>query len=73
MPAAIKMILERNGKAMRAADITAALVAAGFKTEAKNGLLPSVLSALGRREDLFKKVRRGIYKLVQPAQQNTEA
>ena len=67
VPDAIKAVLENRGRAMRARDITAALLAAGFKTESKNGLLPSVLSALGRRDDLFKKIRRGTYKLVTPA------
>jgi hypothetical protein len=28
-------------------------------------LLPSVLSALGRREDLFENVSRGVYRLRQ--------
>jgi hypothetical protein len=68
VPEAVRTILERHGKPMRARDIVLALQAAGFKTESKRGLLPGVLSALGRREDLFKKIRRGTYKLVAPAQ-----
>jgi hypothetical protein len=68
VPEAVKAVLEKRGKPMRARDVVLALEAAGFKTESKRGLLPSVLSALGRREDLFKKVRRGTYKLITAAQ-----
>ena len=63
LPEAIKAVLMSKGKAMRARDIAATLTSNGYGKETKNGLLPSVLSALGRREDLFRKVKRGIYRL----------
>ena len=72
VPEAVREVLEKHGKAMRARDVVLALTSAGFKTESKRGLLPGVLSALNRREDLFKKVRRGVYKLIATPQQNPE-
>ena len=64
----MKAILEKNGKPMRAKDVVLALAATGFTNTSKRGLLPSVLWALNRREDWFKKVRRGVYRLVVPPQ-----
>lgn len=63
LPEAIKAVLTNAGKSLRAKDISEALEKAGYGKGAKNGLGPSVLSALGRREDLFRKVRRGVYRL----------
>ncbi len=58
LPEAIKAILAQSGKPMRARDIAAELNKRGYRSK-----LPSVLSALCRRHDLFKKTKRGIYKL----------
>jgi len=63
LPEAIKVVLTSAGKAMRARDIADSLTQSGYGKDKKNGLLPSVLSALGRRNDLFRKVKRGIYRL----------
>ena len=68
VPEVVKAILEKSGKAMRAKDVVLALQATGFTNTSKRGLLPSVLSALTRREDWFKKVKRGTYKLIAPVQ-----
>ncbi len=63
LPDAIKIILHYFDKPMRARDIAEKLKDKGYKSTSKSGLLPSVNSALKRRDDLFKKTKRGIYKL----------
>ena len=62
LPEAIKAALQASGRPMRAKDIARQLVQNGYTSKAKHGLLPSVLSALGRRGDLFEKTARGIYR-----------
>ena len=56
---------ERGGKAMQASEITRGLHQQGVETTSKNGLLPMVLSSLSRRKDVFRKVARGRYRLIQ--------
>ena len=63
LPDAIATILRERGHRMRARDIASELHRKGCRSKAKNGLLPSVLSALGRRTDLFHNVQRGVYEL----------
>ena len=63
MPEAIRALLEEAGGPMRAKDIAQRLLRKGYTSSAKHGLLPSVLSALGRRGDLFENVSRGVYRL----------
>lgn len=72
LPEAIAEVLRKNGKPMRARDIAETLLENGYESEAKHGLLPSVLSALGRRQDLFVKVHRGVYSLRYSAEQQRE-
>ena len=55
--------LREHGQSMRARDITRVLVKRGVKTNSKRGLLPMVVSTLRRRQDLFVRVERGIYKI----------
>lgn len=50
-------------KGMRAADITGILTSLGVTSDSAKGLLPSVISALRRRGDLFEPVSRGVYRL----------
>lgn len=59
----ISALLREHGKSMRACDIARALQSRGVTTTSKNGLLPMVLSALSRRKQLFRKIKRGTYKL----------
>jgi len=63
LPDAIRAVLEAAGKALRAQEIARRVQQGGYETSAKKGLLPNVLGALCRREDLFKRVRRGVYAL----------
>ena len=67
LPEAVKSVLQETGEPMRAKDIAQQLVRKGYRSSAKHGLLPSVLSALGRRDDLFENVSRGVYRLRQTA------
>lgn len=56
-------LLQEKGKPMRGRDIARELGNRGVTTTAKGGLLPMVLSAIRRRSDVFKRVRRGTYTL----------
>jgi len=67
LPEAIQAVLQESAGPMRARDIAQRLVRNGYTSKAKHGLLPSVLSALGRRDDLFENVSRGVYRLKRAA------
>ena len=61
----IVTLLKERGQTMRAADIARELVDRGATTTAKKGMLPMVLSSLSRRRNLFQKVGRGQYRLLE--------
>ena len=61
----IVALLEENGQTMRAADIARELLRRGATTTAKRGMLPMVVSSLSRRKNVFQKVARGEYTLIQ--------
>jgi len=56
-------VLRDKGKPMRARDITKILEANGERSGGKTSLLALVLSALRRRQDLFERTGRGVYRL----------
>ena len=61
----IAKLLQERGQTMRAADIARELVDRGATTTAKGGMLPIVLSSLSRRKNVFRKVGRGQYRLLE--------
>jgi hypothetical protein len=65
LPEAIAAVLQTHGSPMRARDIAQALEQGGIQSESERGLLPSVLSTLGRKTDLFRRLHRGVYGLVE--------
>lgn len=65
--------LREAGRPMRAADIASVLRAQGISSNSKAGILPSLISALRRRADLFRKVRRGVYTLVTKESEGDES
>jgi len=56
-------VLRAAGKPLRARDISNQLERQGVTSKGKTSLLALVISAMRRREDLFKRVRRGVYAL----------
>ncbi len=58
-------VLKDSGETMRASNIARELTKRGATTTAKGGMLPMVISSLSRRKNLFHKVARGQYKLIQ--------
>ena len=66
-------VLEQSGEPMRATDIARALQRRGVSTASDKGLVPQVISALRRRPDLFRRVRRGVYALSKAAEQPAPA
>ena len=59
----IKAVLAENGGSMHVKDIYEKLKAMGITTDAKAGLAASIANALFRRDDIFQRVRRGMYRL----------
>lgn len=59
----IYAVLSEHPGTMRPRDIAEAVEKRGVTTRSKKGLLPMVLSTLGRRKDLFDKPERGLYRL----------
>ncbi|SRR6266478_5781090 len=66
LPERIGAVIQAAEEPMRARDIVVELEKRGVRTDSPKGLLPSVLSALNRRSDLFRRVDRGTYTLVNP-------
>lgn len=62
MPDKLRVLLV-GVESMRASEIARQLEAAGVTSDSKKGLLPSVISALRRRDDLFESPERGVYRL----------
>ncbi|MSR56982.1 MAG: hypothetical protein EXS05_04845 [Planctomycetaceae bacterium] len=62
MPDKVKIILT-GVESMKASEIAKVLADNGMKSTAKKGLLPTVISALCRRDDLFESPTRGVYRL----------
>ena len=69
----IVSLLREKSKSMRPTDITSVLTKRGVTTTSKRGLLPMVISALRRRQDVFYRVRRGVYKLTEGGEGNVAA
>ncbi len=63
MPERIVRVLQQSAQPMRVTDITAKLEAEGMTTTGAKGLIANVASALARRDDLFVRVDRGLYRL----------
>lgn len=63
IPDYIAKLLFEKGEPMRAIEIANALTECGIKTNAENGHISAVLSALSRRTDLFQRIERGLYTL----------
>jgi hypothetical protein len=63
IPYRVAAVMQAHNGPMRARDIAQELKNLGVETESEKGLLPNVLSALGRRKDLFRRVDRGTYVL----------
>lgn len=63
MPEKIRGVLREARRPMRVVDITKRLEELGVKSTSSKGLMPSVVSSLLRREDLFVREGRGIYAL----------
>ena len=59
----IKAVLAENAGSMHVKDIHEKLKAMSITTDAKAGLAASIANALFRREDIFQRVRRGMYRL----------
>jgi hypothetical protein len=57
-------LLQEVQKPMRAVEITHWLGVRGVRTDAQRGLLAMVCSALRKRPDLFERMSRGVYQLV---------
>lgn len=57
-------VLRAEGRTMRARDIAKKIEATGFASSGKTSVLALVISAMRRRKDLFKNVRRGQYRLI---------
>lgn len=57
------VIMRGHAGPMRGAEITAELEKLGYVSKARGGLISNVFSELKRREDLFVKVDRGVYRL----------
>jgi hypothetical protein len=63
VPQRILAILMAAGRPMTVDEIVSGVEAGGFRTDAQKGTRGLVFSALGRRHDLFRRVRRGLYGL----------
>ena len=70
LPEQIAELLRTEGRSMRARDICAILEQRGVRAGGKRGLLPNVLSALRRRNDLFENASRGCDQLLQQPPQS---
>jgi hypothetical protein len=59
----IRGVLSENGGSVHVKDICKKLASQGVTTGAKAGLASAIACAMHRREDLFQRVRRGMYRL----------
>ena len=65
LPSQIAAVLQEKGRRMRGCDIAKELVSRGVRPSGKTSMLALVLSALRKRKDLFRKVSRGTYVLIE--------
>ena len=63
IPELAAALLKERDAEMRPKDIAEVLTARGVTSSSEKGLLPNVVSALNRRDDLFYKVKRGVFGL----------
>lgn len=63
MPLQVASVLRMKERPMRVTEIVQRLEELGVRSNSKKGILPNVVSALTRRDDLFEKKARGIYAL----------
>lgn len=61
---AAEKVLREKGEPMRTADITTALEKRGFGKNLAN-LQNAVFTALARKEDIFRKIEKGVWSLVE--------
>jgi len=59
----IRVVLYENNRSMHVKEICSSLTAKGVTTGAKAGLASAIACAMYRRDDLFQRVRRGLYRL----------
>lgn len=59
----IVQILKEHTDGMRSTDIAKKLLESGESKKVHKELLPNVISALRRKDDLFENVERGVYRL----------
>jgi predicted butyrate kinase (DUF1464 family) len=59
----IRTVLSENNRSMHVKEICSSLKAKGVTTGAKAGLASAIACAMYRRDDLFQRLRRGLYRL----------
>lgn len=72
MPQQILAVLTEAGRNLTVDEIVERVQARGFKTDAQKGTRGLVFSSLGRRRDLFRRVRRGVYGLAEQSERITD-
>jgi hypothetical protein len=65
LPEMIVRVFQETNRPMRGWEIVKRLKELGVRSDSKKGLLPAVFTTFKRRQDLFEKVEKGLYRLAE--------